>query len=255
MSRSISSATREPGHGTVKNDQGHTYYRHGGNEAMPDGREEVDSRRPDRVPTPSALTKAAALRLKADRSVRTDEPRRAVRFYQKSLKLNPRDHIAWNNMGVALSRVGELREAIDAYTQALKVRPTYSKAWFNKGKAFQQLGMYPAAQICYANVLRINPKATAAWINMGVAHRETGQNERAFQCYERALEVDPGSSVAWNNMGVLLTRTGDLQHALQCFNKALEFDPGLHEALYEREQVIALLEQKRMVRLEAADEF
>ncbi|NIP36213.1 MAG: tetratricopeptide repeat protein, partial [Thermoplasmata archaeon] len=63
------------------------------------------------------------------------------------------------------------------------------------------------------------------------------------------------SAVAWNNMGVLLTRNGDLQHALQCFNKALEFNPNLHEAIYEREQVIALLEQKRVVRLEADDEF
>jgi tetratricopeptide (TPR) repeat protein len=115
--------------------------------------------------------------------------------------------------------------------------------------------MYPAAQICYANVLRINPKATAAWINMGVAHRESGQTERALQCYERALEVDPRSAVAWNNMGVLLTRTGDLKHALQCFNKSLEFEPGLQEAIYEREQVIALLEQKGRVRLEADDEF
>ena len=112
---------------------------------MQPGRDDGSVRRSARLPSPSELTKAAALRLKADRSVRAGEARRGVKFYQRSIKLNPRDHIAWNNMGVALARLGETREAIDAYTEALRLKPRYSKAWFNKGKAFQQLGQYPAA--------------------------------------------------------------------------------------------------------------
>ncbi|MCK5251641.1 MAG: hypothetical protein KAQ96_01775, partial [Thermoplasmata archaeon] len=74
---------------------------------MDEGRESQVGRRLSRLPTPSALTKAAAFRVKADRAVRSEDHRRAVKFYQRSLKLNSRDHIAWNNLGVALALVGE----------------------------------------------------------------------------------------------------------------------------------------------------
>ena len=80
------------------------------------------------MPTPTELTRGAALKLKADRSVREGEFRRAVKFYQRSLRANPKDHVAWNNMGVALARLGQTKDAIDSYTEALRLRPKYTKA-------------------------------------------------------------------------------------------------------------------------------
>ena len=86
--------------------------------------DEVDSILIDEARTPLIISGPAEESTdkyyKADRAVREEQPRRAVRFYEKSIRLNPRDHIAWNNMGVALARMGEVREAIDAYTQVVE---------------------------------------------------------------------------------------------------------------------------------------
>ena len=79
-----------------------------------DDEEQMQGPRRPQVPRPTELSKSSVLRMKGDRYVREGEFRRATRQYQRSIRLNPRDHVSWNNQGVALARLGEIREAIEA---------------------------------------------------------------------------------------------------------------------------------------------
>ncbi|HIQ39504.1 MAG TPA: tetratricopeptide repeat protein [Methanothermococcus okinawensis] len=72
-----------------------------------------------------------------------------IEYYDKVLEINPRCKEAWNNKGIALSRLGRYEEAIECYDRALEIDPKNSLTWYNKGVALQRLGRYSEAQECF----------------------------------------------------------------------------------------------------------
>ena len=63
----------------------------------------------------------------------------AITSYDNALKINPDDHLAWNNRGIALGNLGRHEEAISSYDQALKIKPDDANAYYNKACTYAQL--------------------------------------------------------------------------------------------------------------------
>ena len=57
----------------------------------------------------------------------------AITWFDKALKVNPRDNRAMRNKGVSLSKKGQMDEAITWYDKALEVNPRDYDAMRNKG--------------------------------------------------------------------------------------------------------------------------
>jgi len=60
----------------------------------------------------------------------------SIECYDKSLQINPNDHITWNNKGGSLHEQGKLNESIECYEKSLQINPNYHIAWNNKGYLF-----------------------------------------------------------------------------------------------------------------------
>lgn len=58
----------------------------------------------------------------------------ALKSFQKSLNLDPSNHLMWNKFGAALIHVSQPELARKAYQQALELKPNYVRAWINLGK-------------------------------------------------------------------------------------------------------------------------
>lgn len=56
----------------------------------------------------------------------------ALISWDRSLELNPDDHLAWYNRGNALSALGRYEEAIASYERAVAIHPDYHEAWYSK---------------------------------------------------------------------------------------------------------------------------
>jgi hypothetical protein len=69
----------------------------------------------------------------------------------------PKDALAWNNLGNAYGKSNQPAKAIEAYKQAL----------------------------------RINPEDADAWNNLGVAYKIAGQDSKAMEVYKRLKTLDP----------------------------------------------------------------
>ncbi len=63
----------------------------------------------------------------------------AIANYDKTIQLNPTHISAWNNKGIALSRLKRYEEAIKCYDKAIEINPNHANAWYNKAKAFRDL--------------------------------------------------------------------------------------------------------------------
>jgi len=64
----------------------------------------------------------------------------AIIQYDKAIELNPSLVSAWNNKGIALSRLKRFEDAIICYDKAIDLDQNHANAWYNKAKAFRDLG-------------------------------------------------------------------------------------------------------------------
>jgi tetratricopeptide (TPR) repeat protein len=58
----------------------------------------------------------------------------------QAIKIDPNYVNAYNNRGVARSKLGDKQGAIEDYTQAIKIDPNYVNAYYNRGVARSELG-------------------------------------------------------------------------------------------------------------------
>jgi len=66
----------------------------------------------------------------------------AITYYTKTLKINPKDAIAYNNRGLAWGKKGDLDNAIADFTKAVEVDPQFADAYKNRGSAYYDKGDY-----------------------------------------------------------------------------------------------------------------
>jgi Flp pilus assembly protein TadD len=60
--------------------------------------------------------------------------------FREVVRLNPRKHVAWNNLGNVLRELGRREEAMAAYRKALEIAGDYGDAYYNLGAVLGELG-------------------------------------------------------------------------------------------------------------------
>jgi tetratricopeptide (TPR) repeat protein len=141
------------------------------------------SRYPDDFWLNYDLAKLLALRNKKDE---------ALRFYQASLAIDPKNTIVLTNMAsIFYSQDGHLEEAISHLERALSSPPDNVVARTNLGTAWRKKGELKRAIEEYQKALRINSKDVPALYLLGQALEEQGDREGAIERYEQALDCIP----------------------------------------------------------------
>jgi tetratricopeptide (TPR) repeat protein len=71
--------------------------------------------------------------------------RRTTADFDRAIQLNPNDARAYNDRGMARSKLGDNRGAIADYNEAVRINPNYDKAYYNRGNAHSELGDWQGA--------------------------------------------------------------------------------------------------------------
>ncbi len=111
----------------------------------------------------------------------------AVRGYGKSLLLNPKNHDAYNNMGVALRALGNLETAVACYRRSLVLRPDNAGAYSNLGNALRDLGRFEQAIASHTQAVKLTPDVADTHYNLGLAYRDSNRVDDSMACFEKAL--------------------------------------------------------------------
>ena len=174
------------------------------------------------------------------------EARRQTTFWQDSLTLwthtidcTSDNHIAHNNLGVALAGQGRLAEAVAEYQQTLEIKPDYATAHNNLGLALAAQGKPAEAVPHYERALELQPDFAEAQNNLGGALTEQGRLAEAIPHYERALQLQPDFAEADYNLGNTLARQGRLADAVEQFERALQLKPDYFKARYNLGNALA----------------
>ena len=88
---------------------------------------------------------------------------------------------AWVSNAESLYKLGKYDEAIKWYDKSLAINPNNDDTWNNKGNALDDLGKYNEAIKCYDKSLAINPDNYYCWYNKGMSLHKLGKDDEAGQ--------------------------------------------------------------------------
>ena len=199
---------------------------------------------------------------KGDEAYRKMHTMKAIRYYNKGLKLFPGHYTAWYNLGNIYVKYEDYYSALHAYSQAYKYNPKMMIARMNYGiVATQKLGNFDIAidqfdkivktkrkllSIPYVFNNKVSTKANKAiaYYNKGVTYRLKSLYEnddwekqrkylaKAIEAYKKALEISPKDYDTLYNLGLAYHIAGRYNDAGECYCKAIEVQPMNYEAHY-----------------------
>jgi tetratricopeptide (TPR) repeat protein len=192
---------------------------------------------PDSAITEEELQKAIAWLKKADAAIRAESSANiqmghnsfeggnyedALKYYEKALKIEPRNVYALNYAGLSLAKLQKYERAIMYFDQALDVDRNNVFALTFKGISLGGLQKYNDAIESYDEALAIEPNNFRALVSKGADLNNLGDYNQAIECYNKAIKIDSNSGAAWHYKGIALLKLGKQNDADRCFAKAKE---------------------------------
>ena len=156
----------------------------------------------------------------------------AIKNYQKCLAINPNHAETFDNIGSALKAQGSLTAAVEQFTQAINLKPNFTQAHYNLGVALQEKGNFSESITSYENACQIKPNYFKAYLGIGNTLKEQGKVGATIDSYKQALKINPDYADAYHNMGNALQDNGDLDAAIDSYKQALKIKPDYTDAYY-----------------------
>lgn len=101
----------------------------------------------------------------------------AIDCYEKAIKIDSNNALAWYGKGSVLLKQGKNSEDV-TYCVKCQLSPVLSEAFYND------------AVKCYEKATKINPEFKDAWHKKGVALERLGKYSEAKKCFEIAKELN-----------------------------------------------------------------
>jgi predicted O-linked N-acetylglucosamine transferase (SPINDLY family) len=182
------------------------------------------------------------------------------------IKINPKDLVALQVLGLSLAMQGKVLDAIEPLSKAAKEDPKNTEILSNLAKAqytanlfldaiqtFQQLIKltgpipeilmdmgtsyakirdYESASRLFNKVIDQTPDNYLIWSNRGNLLAEQKLTLDAITSYEKSIQLNPNYAEAWSNLGNALFDFAHYEKSIECHTRALSLDPSYAEAWY-----------------------
>ncbi len=162
---------------------------------------------------------------------------KAMEYYGKSIALDPRALVAYDNRGTAKNAIGDPEGAIADFDKAIELNPKSANTYYNRGNAKLAFGDHRGAISDYDKAIEVDPLFAAAYVNRASAKSRFGDQEAAIEDCDKALEIDPQSELAFDLRGGAKHALGDHHGALADCDKAVAINPQSPAIYYNRGNV------------------
>ncbi|HEY2934219.1 MAG TPA: tetratricopeptide repeat protein [Acidobacteriota bacterium] len=153
----------------------------------------------------------------------------SITLFEHALDVTRNNHLAENNLGYALTKIGRWDEAVVHYRKSLQISPDYVHAHNNLGAALAYQGKTDEAMFHYREALRLRPDQPEAQINVGIEMAQQGSSREALHRLSEAIRFKPDDPRAHYNMGLVLAQQGRWEEAVNSYQNALRYRPEYPE--------------------------
>jgi len=154
----------------------------------------------------------------------------AVGIYREVLDLGVVRANVFNDLAVALSRVGQFAEAEQRLRQAIDLEPEMPEAHCNLGNILRWRGDLQAAEPCLRRALKLKPNYVEALISLAFVLALTGRLPEAKRRFEKVLKRAPAQADAMFGLGQIAHFEGRFEDAERWFDMALKASPNMVNA-------------------------
>ena len=91
-----------------------------------------------------------------------DKYGKALKCFDKALKIDSNDVRSWVNRGLTLEKLNRHEEGLESFDKALKLDPKDITVWFIKAITLKKIGKYHEALNCFDKALELDPNLEAA---------------------------------------------------------------------------------------------
>lgn len=146
--------------------------------------------------------------------------------YLSLVKPNADDYC---NIGLVKQCIGDMDSSILNYNRSMELNPKNWITYNNRGYAYNLSEEYEKAIHNFDMAINLSPKSAFPYNNRGFAFIKTGRLEEGFRDIQKSLQLDDRNSYAYRNLGIYYWEVKDYEKAFQNFTKAFEIDKDTPE--------------------------
>ncbi len=128
----------------------------------------------------------------------------AIAAFQKQIQVNPYDEFAYNNLGRVYWNDRKYDEAVKAFNQQLENNPLDKFAHGNLGAMYAEWHKYDLAAAELEKAASLTPDSGELQVSLGDAYLNLGQDEKALAAFDHAVELS-AIPLVWNNIAYQLS--------------------------------------------------
>lgn len=140
------------------------------------------------------------------------------------LKLNSKDSIALQILGLSLAIQGKASESIEYFQRASLLEPKNSEILNNLVKAQFNTECYEDAVRTYEKLLRLNPDNPYILTDYASCLLKLKHYDKALLQFDKAIKLDPNYYLLWSNLANLYSDLRNYDKALECHEKSLSLN-------------------------------
>lgn len=163
---------------------------------------------PGRSPANVTLMEKAVAQAKAKNTAE------AIRTYSQIVSSDPKDFVAWTEIGSLHFSDSNHSEAEKAYRKAIELKPDFTLALLNLGKLYLLEKRYPEAVLVLENGVMSDRSSADALQYLGEAYLQNKQGSKAVAVLNEAIRLAP------DDKADIHLRLGSLYNAAGMKNKA-----------------------------------
>ncbi|MFQ5722102.1 MAG: tetratricopeptide repeat protein [Candidatus Aminicenantales bacterium] len=151
----------------------------------------------------------------------------AIKYFNKSLSLDPNYYLALNGLGLAYSMKGKFSESEKYFLKCLAINPNFSEARNNLGMVYQEMGLVNKAEQQFrlaASDKNYNSRELP-YYNLARLYFAQDKLEEAINYVELALRLDSSMAMAYNLKGIILEKQNKLDEAIANYEKGIKIIP------------------------------
>ena len=150
----------------------------------------------------------------------------SITIFEHAIAATGGSWVAHNNLGKALTDLGDEAQAFQHYSAALRHNPNSAHIHVNFGSALLTQGKIEEAADHFEHALKLDPNFTEAYINLGLAYVRRGNIDNAVCLFRIALQKKPDHANANQNLKLALSIQEKINRAARRMQQALKIDPA-----------------------------
>jgi len=148
----------------------------------------------------------------------------SITIFEHAIAATGGSWVAHNNLGRALTEIGDEAQAFQHYSAALRHNPNSAHIHVNFGSALLAQGKIDEAADHFEHALKLDPDFTEAYNNLGLAHMRRGHIEDAVYLFNIAVQKNPYHSNARQNLKLAVSIQEKINRAVKRMRQSLKIE-------------------------------